>query len=103
MIDIRYEKKCGTHDISIIGHAGYAKHGEDIVCAAVSSLVYALVGYIQNHADEAEVDVSLGEGYAYITCGSHEDIDAAFEMACIGFAQISNTHPAHVSFTDLPR
>jgi uncharacterized protein YsxB (DUF464 family) len=100
MIDIRYELRNGAHDLSIIGHAGYAAHGEDIVCAGVSSLVYALVGFIVSRDEEPTSDISMGEGYAYITCSTSADIDTAFEMACIGFEQIANTHPANVSYSN---
>ena len=36
MICVRFAEKT----VTISGHAGYAKRGEDIVCAAMSTLVY---------------------------------------------------------------
>ena len=36
MIHVRFEEKA----VTVSGHAGYAKRGEDIVCAAMSTLVY---------------------------------------------------------------
>ena len=41
MIKIHADKK--SLCIRITGHAGYAPKGQDIVCAAVSALVYAYV------------------------------------------------------------
>ena len=40
MIRVRFEE----NRLTVCGHAGYAARGEDIVCAAVSALVYALIG-----------------------------------------------------------
>lgn len=43
------------------GHAGYAEHGEDIVCAAVSAITQtALIGITENIACPCKVDISDG-------------------------------------------
>lgn len=34
----------GEDRVTLRGHAGYAPPGEDIVCAAASALVFALIG-----------------------------------------------------------
>ncbi len=57
-----------------IGHAGYAKAGEDIVCAAVSALVINTVNSIEKLvSDECDltteqesglIDFSLKDGYS---------------------------------------
>ena len=36
----------GAH-VTVCGHAGHAPAGQDIVCAAVSALVYALAGRLR--------------------------------------------------------
>ncbi|MBR5948454.1 MAG: ribosomal-processing cysteine protease Prp [Clostridia bacterium] len=44
------------------GHAGYAEHGEDIVCAAVSAITQtALIGITENIACPCRVDLSDGK------------------------------------------
>lgn len=44
------------------GHAGYAEHGEDIVCAAVSAITQtALIGITENIACPCKVDISDGK------------------------------------------
>jgi len=43
MINIAKKTENGATVINIVGHAGYARIGEDIVCAAVSILVDNLV------------------------------------------------------------
>lgn len=54
------EKICG---FEILGHAGYAKAGEDIVCAAVSVLALNTVNAIERftpHPIQAEADEKNG-------------------------------------------
>ena len=34
----------GRDRVTVMGHAGYAPKGQDIVCAAASALVFALIG-----------------------------------------------------------
>lgn len=52
--------------LTVSGHAGYAKKGEDIVCAGVSALTYTLL-----NAMEAIVGISsdceVNEGYVSYT------------------------------------
>ena len=47
MIRVRFEE----NRLTVCGHAGYAARGEDIVCAAVSALVYALIGDLAGVCD----------------------------------------------------
>lgn len=45
------------------GHAGYARQGEDIVCAAISALVINAVNSIEQFTDDAfKVDVDRENG-----------------------------------------
>ena len=37
----------GENRVTLRGHAGYAPPGEDIVCAAASALVFALIGVLE--------------------------------------------------------
>jgi len=40
---------CG---IELNGHAGYARHGEDIVCAAVSALALNMTNSVEQYTDD---------------------------------------------------
>ena len=44
--------KKGRRQITVSGHAGYAKKGHDIVCAAVSILIYNLQNSIERLTDD---------------------------------------------------
>ncbi len=51
-----------TERVVVSGHAGYAKHGEDIVCSAVSVLAQTiLIGLVEVLKQEVEYEIS--EGY----------------------------------------
>ena len=43
MIKCVYEKSKSGVKLTVNGHAGYAQHGEDIVCSAVSALTETLI------------------------------------------------------------
>ena len=47
MIRINYCREEDRHRLTVDGHAGYAEHGRDIVCAGVSAISFALLGYLQ--------------------------------------------------------
>ena len=57
MIRARFE----GDSVTLSGHAGYAPRGEDIVCAAVSALVYVQTRLLQE--DEALEALTAREGF----------------------------------------
>ena len=74
------------NEVRITGHAGYAKKGSDIVCAAVSALIDALAAVTDGSVRDD------GETYVCAFVGFGE----AFDMARIGFARIAAAYPKHV-------
>ncbi len=97
MINAKYEVEGNTHTLMVLGHANYADYGKDIVCAGVSSLVQALIGYIANNdckTDFVSVDESGGE--VCISCDGGDEIAAVFNMTAIGLEQIAYSYPDHV-------
>ena len=49
--------RAGERRITVSGHAGHAPVGQDIVCAAVSALMYALAGYLEETGQAARSDI----------------------------------------------
>jgi uncharacterized protein YsxB (DUF464 family) len=43
LIKVQVTVKNGETHISITGHAGYAEHGKDIVCAGVSAVAHSAI------------------------------------------------------------
>ena len=56
MIHVRFEEKT----VTISGHAGYAKRGEDIVCAAMSALVYVQTRLLEKAGALASLEAEDG-------------------------------------------
>ena len=97
MIKARYTAEGNTHTLTVLGHAGYAEYGKDIVCAGVSALVQALIGWAENKPHTIEcVSVDEKSGEVIIECQGNEDVAAVFYMTAIGIEQISEAYPQHV-------
>lgn len=95
MTRIDYSLNDGTHELAIQGHAGYDSEGRDIVCAAVSSICYALMGYLTNEGRGWSYDI--GDGQLRFAAGASDRVDTAFDMALIGLMQIAQQYPGYVS------
>ena len=97
MIIARYDRNGETHTLSVNGHAGYADKGQDIVCAGVSAIVYALIGWLENNSTETRfVSIDECNGEVILSCEGDSDVSAVFYMAAVGIEQIANTYPDHV-------
>lgn len=87
--------RAGERRITVSGHAGHAPAGQDIVCAAVSALTYALAGYLEETEQTARSDIR--RGYADIegagNCG------AAFALVRCGMEQLAAAYPGCVEMT----
>lgn len=74
--------------VTVQGHADYAPRGEDIVCAAVSALVYALIGALEEDGLIRELVVRPG----FVTVAARKE-DKAFDVVRCGIAQIAARYP----------
>ena len=81
----------GKNRLTVEGHAGYAPKGQDIVCAAVSALVYALIGTLEETENVAEV--VLRPGYAAVEA---KEKTAAFDLLRCGLGQLAERYPDFV-------
>jgi uncharacterized protein YsxB (DUF464 family) len=61
MINVDVKMKSGDMVIDVKGHAGYAPHGQDIVCAAVSAIlqtaVLGLESVARTYPDNVRVNI----------------------------------------------
>lgn len=94
MIRVKYLLEEDFHRLILTGHAGHAKHGDDIVCAGVSATVYNLLGWLENHSEELEhIQTSVDSGDVEIVCIGGESVATAFELTAIGLEQIAQRYP----------
>lgn len=56
-----YSKNNEVWRIKFKGHAGFAAHGEDIVCASVSLLVFNTINSIEKFTDEPIKELAVNE------------------------------------------
>lgn len=88
MTRVTLKEDGGRYSVVCEGHAT----GSCEVCAAVSTLVYALLGYLKN-ADDVVVEKSeLAGGYAEIEFSGGERARVAFGMVSIGFLQLERAN-----------
>lgn len=93
MIEITVRETANEYCIELSGHANYSR-GADIVCAGVSAIVYAYIGYIRNSKIAVnELQISSGK----VVCKVNKDgAREAFEMAAIGLMQIEKQYPKNI-------
>lgn len=97
MVRAKYTVEENTHTLVVLGHANYDEYGKDIVCAGISALVQALIGWIEENYYRATcISVDPKEGEVIISCEGGEGISSAFRMASIGLEQIADSYPDYV-------
>lgn len=86
--------------ITIKGHAGYARPGHDIVCAAVSVLLQCFIASVEElTADELQSDMTAGNAvvrYGNLSESAQILIDSFF----VGVRMIADTYPNNVKLTE---
>ncbi len=95
MIKCVYEKNKNGVCLTVNGHAGYAEHGQDIVCSAVSALVETLIARLLElnakfcyKKENGAVEV----GMSRVTYDANE----AFHFAILGMQLIATAYPKNV-------
>lgn len=101
MIHICYSHDGSHHNLQITGHAGYAPAGSDIVCAGVSALSFALLGYLRQMGTVVE-EAACRKGGLTLRCGAGTQADAAFQMALAGYQIIARTYPQYAEVDITP-
>lgn len=76
------------------GHADFSVDGEDIVCAAVSGIFYALCGYLLNFKEEKFKVNAINRGLADIEC--KPECEEALKQVCLGLWQIACMYPENL-------
>lgn len=97
MVSVKYRVEEDTHTLTLFGHANYAEYGKDIVCAGVSALVQALIGWLEENYYKAKcISLDPKEGEVIICCEGGVELAAVYHMTAIGLEQLANCYPDHV-------
>ena len=102
MTRIIYERN--EYAVTLIGHAGYAEEGKDIVCAGISALTEAMMQRVAGrdcfqpaygmHKKKGIVRVNLTPKTKYAKWCARELLDTV----CAGYASIAKQFPDHVKY-----
>ena len=101
MIDIKFNPN--TYELDITGHAEHGEKGEDIVCAAISTLFYTLVKslYYSEHMLEEEFDFSDEDGNGHISCKPkpefERNISLIYWTILNGFEEIEKNYDKNIN------
>lgn len=102
MIEIR--KKCGAgYHLHSKGHAGTAPRGKDIVCAAVSVLMYTAAQLLLDEQDTGNegIDVKIGHGEMCLTAKElPQDTLLRLEGVETGLALVAARYPTQVKMME---
>ena len=74
----------GDNRVTLRGHADYAPRGEDIVCAAASALVFALIGALEEKGQLKELVIRPG----LVTVAAEGDCRAEWQVIRYGLENI---------------
>lgn len=96
--------KITEEELVIRGHAGYAPHGFDIICAAATILSYTAAECVKNAAAQEwlkkEPIIILNPGYIEIRCAptaEHSaEIHAVFTSLRCGFHILADNYPNYI-------
>ena len=82
----------GYEEIDLKGHAG-----DPLVCAAISSLITTLAGYLNNYAKVLKMDIADGD--VNIIVSPTEKSNNAFGIIHFGFLQLQNKYPDKIQIS----
>jgi uncharacterized protein len=86
--------------LTVSGHAGFADHGNDIVCAAASALVQTAAHGVVTFCGSARAlthDDPSGDYVLEVPRGGNARAQAVLESTVSGLRAIARRHPGHLA------
>lgn len=85
-----------NNKVTVAGHAGYAEKGCDIVCAAISILVYNLEASVLKLTDDVADFIYNDEGVYIEFKTTSETSKILLNSFIIGIDELANNYPDYV-------
>ena len=98
MITIIYDEKGKDMSLQASGHAGYAPKGQDIVCAAVSTLMQSLAYSVDSGTVTCDPG---GDNILRVQASRSLDTLAKFELVMDGLYLLAQQYPENVRLVNL--
>lgn len=93
MIKYSYKK----NELEVSGHALYAKHGNDIVCASVSTMIILSSNLIKRFNQDENVSISIKEGYFNLkVINETKEIKTILENLLYSLEELTLEYPKHI-------
>lgn len=96
MTKIEYAIKGNEFSIECKGHAGYANAGNDIVCAAISTLTQTMLNYCIEH--DLGIRYHIDNGYIWMY-SNDEDALKILEYTLCGLQMIESEFPQYIQLS----
>lgn len=94
MINWSILQKNNEAHIEIIGHAGYAKRGQDIVCASVSTSVYFFISCIEHIEGQSIKHLQINDGDVKIKLNISEKTKPLLEVFQLILKDVETQYPS---------
>ena len=100
MITVTFTEKGKRLSLRVEGHARYAEHGKDIVCASASILTYTLASIVDS-IDGVKTSINLDSGDSTIDCECEDNetfamVADVYAFAKRGYVLLAQNYPQYV-------
>ncbi len=89
--------------LTVEGHSGFGTVGNDVVCAGISTLVYAFINCIMDEESTERLKLNrkiIRDGYVYLEIEkfdfSKERISGIVDGFLTGFLMLAENYPDHI-------
>ena len=105
MVNVTFTESGNTLSLRLEGHAEYAEHGRDIVCASCSILAYTVAQFVMEAENKGDLasppQIDLESGNTIISCEpNNEDAFLAIKymyiFAKVGYLLLEQNYPQYV-------
>ena len=105
MVKVTFTETGNTLSLRLEGHAEYAEHGRDIVCASCSILAYTVAQFVMEAENKGDLasppQIDLESGNTIISCEPNDDaafsaIKYMYLFATVGYALLGHNYPQYV-------
>ena len=93
MIRVTCSRQADRWELRVLGHAGTAPYGRDLVCAAATALVCALAKYVQEQGKNPTLRLKSGDAQI---AAEGEGLAPAFETVLAGLKLLEEAYPESV-------
>ena len=109
MIQVSFHQIGNKLSLRLKGHAEYAEHGKDIVCASASILAYTVAQFVMEAENCGDLispaQIQLESGDTSILCEPAEDtfdrMHDIYSFAKMGYALLEHNYPQYVEVNDV--